>query len=146
MRMLGKLVWPGVFQQLETGASHVLNDTKSFWHVQSGGGFGAGAIAVLETGKKVRARCLIGTDGAKSRVARAVNVPKPNYAGYAAYRSDTHCHGRYTSQCSTVSTLALVFELLWYVTLMLATQHSVFLNIYSKERKRQVQGTSPQSD
>ncbi|KAL3131346.1 hypothetical protein ABBQ38_000632 [Trebouxia sp. C0009 RCD-2024] len=45
-----------------------------------------GAIAVLETGKKVRARCLIGTDGAKSRVARAVNVPKPNYAGYAAYR------------------------------------------------------------
>lgn len=48
---------------------------------------GAGAIAVLETGRKVRARCLIGTDGANSRVARALDVPKPNYAGYAAYRS-----------------------------------------------------------
>lgn len=143
MRMLGKIVWPGVFQRLETGAAHVLNYTKSFWHVQSGGGFGAGAIAVLETGKKVRARCLIGTDGANSRVARALNVPKPNYAGYAAYRSGTHCHGRHTSQCSTVSTLALVFELPWYVTLMLATQHSVVLNIYSKERKRQVRGKSP---
>lgn len=54
----------------------------------------AGAIAVLETGKKVRARCLIGTDGANSRVARALKVPKPNYAGYAAYRSDTQRYGR----------------------------------------------------
>ena len=83
------------------------------WHAQSGGGFSAGAIAVLETGKKVRARCLIGTDGANSRVARALNVPKPNYAGYAAYRSDMQCRG---VQCSTSSKFALVFELLWYLT------------------------------
>ncbi len=46
----------------------------------------AGAIVLLESGKKMRARCLIGADGANSRVARALNVPKPNYAGYTAYR------------------------------------------------------------
>ncbi|DBA84691.1 TPA: hypothetical protein ACH3X1_005947 [Trebouxia sp. C0004] len=45
-----------------------------------------GAIVLLESGKKLRARCLIGADGANSRVARALSVPKPNYAGYTAYR------------------------------------------------------------
>ena len=46
----------------------------------------AGALITLENGKKIRARCLIGADGANSRVARALSVPKPNYAGYTAYR------------------------------------------------------------
>ena len=45
-----------------------------------------GALITLETGKKIRARCLIGADGANSRVARALKVAKPNYAGYTAYR------------------------------------------------------------
>lgn len=45
-----------------------------------------GAIVTLETGEKVRARCLIGADGVNSRVSRALSVPKPNYAGYTAYR------------------------------------------------------------
>ena len=63
------------------------NSTTASWHAWASSAVSAGAIAVLETGKKVRARCLIGTDGANSRVARALNVPKPNYAGYTAYRS-----------------------------------------------------------
>ncbi|DBA74801.1 TPA: hypothetical protein ACH3X2_009322 [Trebouxia sp. C0005] len=45
-----------------------------------------GAIVHLENGKKLRARCVIGADGANSRVARALSVSKPNYAGYTAYR------------------------------------------------------------
>lgn len=137
IRMLVKVAWLRVSLQLATGAAAVLNGTDCVWHVQSGGGASTGAIAVLQTGKKMRARCLIGTDGANSRVARALNVPKPNYAGYAAYRLDAHCHGRHSIQSSTVSTLALVFELPWYVTLMLASQHSLFVNVYSKEHRLQ---------
>ena len=48
--------------------------------------FAPGAIVTLDDGSKVRARCVIGADGANSRTARALKVPQPNYAGYTAYR------------------------------------------------------------
>lgn len=50
----------------------------------------AGALVTLESGSKLRARCVIGADGGNSRTARALKVPQPNYAGYTAYRSALH--------------------------------------------------------
>ena len=41
---------------------------------------------ILEDGRKLRARAVIGADGVRSVVGRALKVPPPTYAGYIAYR------------------------------------------------------------
>ena len=49
----------------------------------------AGASVMLEDGRKLRARAVIGADGVRSVVGRALNIPPPTYAGYIAYRCST---------------------------------------------------------
>jgi hypothetical protein len=44
------------------------------------------SLVVLEDGRVLSPALLIGADGARSRVAAAVGLPPPNYAGYVAYR------------------------------------------------------------
>lgn len=41
---------------------------------------------ILEDGRKLGARAVIGADGVRSVVGRALKVPPPTYAGYIAYR------------------------------------------------------------
>ena len=48
----------------------------------------AGALVTLEDGRRMRFRAVLGTDGIRSRVAASLGMSTPNYAGYAAYRSE----------------------------------------------------------
>ena len=41
----------------------------------------------LESGELLRGPVLVGADGVRSRVAAALGLREPNYAGYIAYRS-----------------------------------------------------------
>ena len=47
----------------------------------------SGATVKLEDGELLRARAIVGADGARSRVASSIGTPSPRYAGYTAYRS-----------------------------------------------------------
>ena len=44
----------------------------------------------LESGELLRGPVLVGADGVRSRVAAALGLREPNYAGYIAYRSAYH--------------------------------------------------------
>ncbi len=41
---------------------------------------------MLESGERIRAPLVIGADGVRSRVAKAVGLADANFAGYIAYR------------------------------------------------------------
>ena len=43
----------------------------------------------LEDGRELKARAVIGADGVRSVIGRALDVPPPAYAGYIAYRHST---------------------------------------------------------
>lgn len=45
----------------------------------------------LEGGEQIHTPLLIGADGVRSRVARAVGLGDTNFAGYIAYRSGILC-------------------------------------------------------
>lgn len=45
-----------------------------------------GATLRLQNGEEMRCRAVVGADGVGSRVAAAIGVPPPNFAGYSAYR------------------------------------------------------------
>lgn len=45
-----------------------------------------GAEVRLEDGRSLKARVVLGADGARSKVAPVMQLPTPNYAGYSAYR------------------------------------------------------------
>ena len=59
----------------------------------------------LESGELLRGPVLVGADGVRSRVAAALGLREPNYAGYIAYRSAYHslqnpcCGGPTGAQC-----------------------------------------------
>ena len=40
----------------------------------------------LEGGRELRSPLVVGADGVRSRVARALGLPEAKYAGYIAYR------------------------------------------------------------
>jgi 2-polyprenyl-6-methoxyphenol hydroxylase-like FAD-dependent oxidoreductase len=47
----------------------------------------AGTSVTLHNGETVRGKVLVGADGTRSKVAAALNLAPPSYAGYSAYRS-----------------------------------------------------------
>ncbi len=46
----------------------------------------AGVDVTLESGERIRAPLVIGADGVRSRIARALGLGEANFAGYIAYR------------------------------------------------------------
>jgi 2-polyprenyl-6-methoxyphenol hydroxylase-like FAD-dependent oxidoreductase len=40
----------------------------------------------LESGSQLEAAVVVAADGARSKIARTLGLPMPNYAGYTAYR------------------------------------------------------------
>ena len=50
----------------------------------------AGVSVSLESGELLRSPVLVGADGVRSRVAAALGLREPNYAGYIAYRLACH--------------------------------------------------------
>ena len=63
----------------------------------------AGVSVSLESGELLRGPVLVGADGVRSRVAAALGLREPNYAGYIAYRSanlqNPCCGGPIGAQC-----------------------------------------------
>ena len=55
-------------------------------HAEAYGWASIGASVTLDDGQVLRARAVIGADGVRSVVGRALSIPAPNYAGYIAYR------------------------------------------------------------
>lgn len=49
-----------------------------------------GVDVTLESGERLRAPVVIGADGVRSRIAKALGLGEANYAGYIAYRYSFH--------------------------------------------------------
>lgn len=57
---------------------------------------GQPAMVKLADGREIAASLVVGADGVRSAVADHLQIPKPNYAGYLAYRLVNLYNSQYT--------------------------------------------------
>lgn len=62
---------------------------------------GAGVVVEVAGGQRIRARALVGADGALSAVGKYLGLSPPSYSGYSAYRCVPSLTGHLAYLCPT---------------------------------------------
>lgn len=80
----------------------------------------------FKNGEVIKGKVLVGADGARSAVAKALNMGTPSYAGYSAYRSPPNLREMlpevFTSLMDCFSTSSRVHKVLDCLVASLETQ------------------------